>query len=181
MSSCSFELRLLLLLLLSLLVETPSDHLIPELPRHELLKLLFHRLLALLREQLLFDVLVQGLHVEGLILLFVGLVVLDALDPPEDVLLQVLFLDLLPSVSVATDGAQSEEAFVCSEFTVLAESVKADNKGDFLGEEVLGFNVFPLAIFSVVLGVTIFVLVILDFLLVLAPFFVLFLLTQADF
>jgi hypothetical protein len=73
---------------------------------------------------------------------------LNHLKTKVAVLCQVFLLSLLPYDSKVFNSLQSKAALLLSEFTILPESVKADDKSSELCNEWLFFNLRPYSLFS---------------------------------
>jgi len=71
---------------------------------------------------------------------------LDRGESEQDVRLEVLSLNLLPLGSEISHGPLGELDFIRGEFSVLTQSIEADNELDLTSLEGLGFDLFPLAI-----------------------------------
>lgn len=72
----------------------------------------------------------------GFLGLFVVLLVFLVFDLSANVLLEVGVFDFNPLVSVEFGGFKGKLDFICSKFTILAESVEADNELNILGLEI---------------------------------------------
>ena len=59
---------------------------------------------------------------------------------------QVFVLNVLPSLGEVTDSTLCEKDFILSEFTVLAESIQADNELNLLCLEGLRLDFIPLTV-----------------------------------
>ena len=72
----------------------------------------------------------------GFLGLFVVLLVFLVFNLSANVLLEVGVFDFNPLISVEFGSFKGKFDFICSEFTVLAESVEADNELNILGLEI---------------------------------------------
>jgi hypothetical protein len=72
----------------------------------------------------------------GFLGLFVVLLVFLIFDLSANVLLEVGVLNFDPLISVEFGGFKGKLNFICSKFTILAESVEADNELNILGLEI---------------------------------------------
>lgn len=156
---------------LFLVIESLCEQLEPELFGEELLGFLIHGLLSLLGHQLLFNLLLECLRINDIVVFLVVPVVFNSLDSALYVTLQVFSLDLLPSVSVVSDCAQCELLLILSELTVLAHGVQAHHELDLLSEEGLGSDLIPTLLLLVISVVLLVALFFVEFLIIL-PFFV---------
>lgn len=79
----------------------------------------------------------------NLVLLLVVLKVFTSGNLCVNIILKIIFLALLPAVSVTLHGAKCEQSFVIAEFAVLTHSVEAADKLNLLGLVGRVINLFP--------------------------------------